>query len=67
MKRRLLALPLAVWEREGLKSALVKAGLPADDVGDPRQLFGASKATKTFLWASAGLKFMAMKRSCIRW
>jgi N-acetylglutamate synthase-like GNAT family acetyltransferase len=38
MKRRLLALPLAVWEREGLKSALVKAGLPADDVGDPHQL-----------------------------
>lgn len=39
MKRRLLALPLAAWEREGLKSALVKAGLPADDVGDPHQLF----------------------------
>src|SRR4051794_36577237 len=39
MKRRLLALPLAAWEREGLKSALVKEGLPADDVGDPRQLF----------------------------
>jgi len=39
MKRRLLALPLAVWEREGLKSALVKAGLPADDVGDQRLLF----------------------------
>ena len=39
MKRRLLALPLAVWEREGLKSALVKAGLPADDVCDPHLLF----------------------------
>jgi amino-acid N-acetyltransferase len=33
--RRLIHTPLAVWERDGLKAALVKAGLPADDVGDP--------------------------------
>jgi amino-acid N-acetyltransferase len=33
--RRLIHTPLAVWEREGLKSALVRAGLPADDVNDP--------------------------------
>jgi len=33
--RRLIHTPLAVWEREGLKAALVRAGLPADDVGDP--------------------------------
>ena len=39
MMRRLLAMPLAVWERDGLKAALVKAGLPADDVGDPLPLF----------------------------
>jgi amino-acid N-acetyltransferase len=32
--RRLLHTPLAIWERDGLKAALVKAGLPADDVGD---------------------------------
>src|SRR5262249_48075138 len=38
-RRRLLATPLAAWERDGLKSALAKAGLPADDVGDPRLLF----------------------------
>ena len=37
--RRLQRSPLAVWEREGLKAALVKAGLPADDVGDPSVLF----------------------------
>jgi len=37
--RRLLAIPLAVWEREGLKTALIKAGLPADDVEDPQLLF----------------------------
>jgi N-acetylglutamate synthase-like GNAT family acetyltransferase len=36
---RLQRSPLAVWEREGLKAALVKAGLPADDVGDPALLF----------------------------
>jgi hypothetical protein len=33
--RRLLATPLAVWERDGVKTALLKAGLPADDVGSP--------------------------------
>jgi len=35
----LLATPLAAWGREGLKAALVKAGLPADDIGDPHVLF----------------------------
>ncbi len=39
MARRLLRTPLAAWERDGLKAALVKAGLPADDVGDPHLLF----------------------------
>lgn len=38
MSRRLLATPLAVWEREGVKAALIKAALPADDVNDPRVL-----------------------------
>src|SRR5262245_59158891 len=38
-RRRLLATPLAAWERDGLKAALVKAGLPAGDVGDARLLF----------------------------
>jgi len=33
--RRLIHTPLAVWERDGLKAALVRAGLPADDLGDP--------------------------------
>jgi N-acetylglutamate synthase-like GNAT family acetyltransferase len=37
--RRLLRTPRAAWERDGLKAALVKAGLPADDVGDPHVLF----------------------------
>ncbi len=39
MTHRLLATPLAAWERDGLAAALVKAGLPADDVGDPNVLF----------------------------
>jgi amino-acid N-acetyltransferase len=36
---RLLATPLAAWERDGLKAALVKTGLPADDVGEAGLLF----------------------------
>lgn len=28
---QLFALPLASWERDGVKAALIKAGLPADD------------------------------------
>jgi amino-acid N-acetyltransferase len=39
MTRGLLATPLAAWERDGLKAALVKTGLPADDVGDAQLLF----------------------------
>jgi N-acetylglutamate synthase-like GNAT family acetyltransferase len=35
----LLAMPLAALERDGLKTALAKAGLPADDIGDPHLLF----------------------------
>lgn len=38
MSLRLIATPLAAWEREGVKAALVKAALPADDVDDPRVL-----------------------------
>src|SRR6185295_14676524 len=36
---RLLATPLAPWERDGLRAALNRAGLPADDVADPRLSF----------------------------
>ena len=36
---RLRALPLASWERDGLKMALRKAGLPMEDVDEPRLLF----------------------------
>ena len=39
MTRRLIVTPLAGWERDGARAALVKAGLPADDVGDARLLF----------------------------
>jgi amino-acid N-acetyltransferase len=35
----LFALPLAHWERDGLKAALAKAGLAADDVGDAGVMF----------------------------
>jgi predicted N-acetyltransferase YhbS len=33
------ALPLATWERDGLKAALARAGLPAGDVVDDGPLF----------------------------
>src|SRR6516225_1695212 len=39
-RRNLLATPLAAWERDG-----VKAGLPADDVGDARLLFWRFETT----------------------
>lgn len=32
---QLFALPLAPWERDGVKAALTRAGLPADDIGAP--------------------------------
>ena len=36
---RVLATPLAVWERDGLKAALIRTGLPADDIGETSLLF----------------------------
>jgi N-acetylglutamate synthase-like GNAT family acetyltransferase len=36
---RLRGVPLAAWERDGLKSALIKAGLAADDVDAPERRF----------------------------
>jgi N-acetylglutamate synthase-like GNAT family acetyltransferase len=38
MTRRLIATPLAPWERDGVKAALVKVGLPAEDIQDERVL-----------------------------
>ncbi len=35
----LFALPLATWERDGLKAALLRAGLPVDDVEQLGPLF----------------------------
>jgi N-acetylglutamate synthase-like GNAT family acetyltransferase len=39
MPASLIASPLAVWERDGLKAAVIKAGLPADDILAPGALF----------------------------
>ncbi len=36
---RLLAFPLAVWERDGLMAALRKAELPVDNIDAPDRLF----------------------------
>jgi amino-acid N-acetyltransferase len=35
----LFSQPLATWERDGVKAALLRAGLPVDDVEDPGPLF----------------------------
>jgi N-acetylglutamate synthase-like GNAT family acetyltransferase len=37
--QRLRVLPLATWERDGVRAALIGAGLSADDVGDAALLF----------------------------
>jgi N-acetylglutamate synthase-like GNAT family acetyltransferase len=39
VKAQLFALPLAPWERGGLTAALLRAGLPTDDVDAPDVLF----------------------------
>ena len=36
---RLVAMPLAAFERDGLAAVLAKAGLPADDIEAPHRLF----------------------------
>jgi amino-acid N-acetyltransferase len=38
MTRGLIATPLAAWERDGIKTALAKARLPADDIHEERVL-----------------------------
>jgi len=35
MAHRLIATSLQVWERDGAGAALIRAGLPADDIDDP--------------------------------
>ena len=67
MRRRLLALPLAAWERDGLKAALVKAGLPADHVGDPRLLFWRFETHEDVPVGFGGLELHGTTRVCIRW
>lgn len=36
---RLTSFPLATWEREGLKAALAKVGLPTEGIESPDRLF----------------------------
>jgi amino-acid N-acetyltransferase len=55
--RRLLVTPLAVWERDGLRAALVKAGLPADDVGDPQLSFWRFETHEDVPVGFGGLEF----------
>src|SRR5262245_64079672 len=53
---RLLALPLAGWERDGLKAALTKSGLPAADVGEANRLFWRFETTQDIPVGFGGLE-----------
>ncbi len=57
MTHRLLVAPLAVWEREGLKAALVRAGLAADDIGDPSLSFWRFETHEDIPVGFGGLEF----------
>ena len=68
MPRRLQATPLAAWERECLKSALAKAGLPVDDIGDPQLLFWRFESFEDVPVGFGGLEihhFDALLRSVV--
>ena len=68
MRRRLIATPLAVWEREGVKDALVKAALPAEDVDAPRILFWRFETTDSIPVGFGGLEIYgedALMRSIV--
>ncbi len=55
--RGLLAMSLATWERDGLKTALIKAGLPANDVEDPRHMFWRFETATDVPVGFGGLEF----------
>ena len=57
--RGLLATPLAAWERDGLKAALVKAGLPADDVGNAHLLFWRFETAADIPAGFGGIEILA--------
>ena len=59
-------MPLASWERDGLKTALVKAGLPADDVTDPKSFFWRFETLADIPAGSAGWRCTVATRSCDR-
>jgi hypothetical protein len=67
MTRGLTATPLAVWERDGVKAALVKAGLPADDILEERVLVWRFETVQAIPVGSAPWKFSAAMRCCGRW
>ena len=67
MTRRLLAVPLAAWERDGLKIALIKAGLPTDDIENPQPLFWRFESYQDIPEVSAGWKSTGRTRCCVRW
>ena len=66
MTPRLIATPLAAWEREGFKAALVKAKLPADDVDDPHVLVWRFEAVEGTPVGFGGLELFGSDALVIR-
>ena len=62
--RGLLATPLAAWERDGVKTALAKVGLPADDVDDPRHMFWRFETATDVPVGFGGLEIHPRTRFC---
>jgi N-acetylglutamate synthase-like GNAT family acetyltransferase len=68
MTRGLMATPLAPWERDGVKAALVKAGLPADDIHNARVLIWRFETVQAIPVGFGGLEIFgshALLRSLV--
>jgi N-acetylglutamate synthase-like GNAT family acetyltransferase len=68
MTRRLIATPLAPWERDGVKAALVKVGLPAEDIQDKRVLLWRFETVQAIPVGFGGLEIFgsdALLRSLV--
>src|SRR2546426_10826073 len=68
MTRGLMATPLAPWERDGVKAALVKVGLPADDIHNERVLIWRFETVQAIPVGFGGLEIFgsdALLRSLV--
>ena len=64
---RLSATPLATWERDGVKAALKKAGLPTEDFESPSLHFWRFEMEDLTPVAFGGLEIHGEHACCARW